>query len=343
MIPLIRRCLLNHLGASTKVQMVVLAICDYTEGMGTDRVRLSLDQLSGLMGHAGQWKFAQRALNEKERFESRLNITICKDHRGERNVRRVTQFSDNRLNVAAAWILQSVSSDTRTLNTIAKIEEYCETAVVKFLRNPLATTAHPKAKAAPGRVIGKGGSVISLDAGDLISAVSLGLTLPDPICRIFPVENKIPRIWRWQQAATFSQSVISGWARRWPGTSWAILCGVRIADGFLTVIDKDRHGKTFGDGFKTVTMREGDLGPLPETFTVTTAGNGEHLYFSSTKPLPTTHDVLGPGLDCKSAGGFIVAPGSPGYQIAHDLAIAQLPGEWEKALAVVQQPKRLIA
>jgi hypothetical protein len=85
-----------------------------------------------------------------------------------------------------------------------------------------------------------------------------------------------------------------------------------------------------------------DLGPLPITFTVTTAGNGEHDYFRSSKPLLSTSGLLGPGLDCKSAGGFVVRCAS-GYEVTQDLPIASLPTEWEKALAINRTAKKEIA
>ncbi len=339
---LIRRRLLNALNCPPKVMTVVTTVSDYMEALDNIPIRLGLEPLAELMGHPGQPKFAQRALDETQHYEKTANINLCLIRRGQRNVRRATEFSQNRLNDAAWWINQQLQGDARPLPTLVKIDEYTEQAITQFLRRPLAT-AQPRATRKPST--NTGGSVISSDKlVPLSDSGKAGLLFASAGFRVFPVDGKRPRVWSWKQSATVSETVIRAWSPRWPTTSWAVLCGALLpSGGFLTVIDKDRHGVTFGDGFKTVTLRENDLGPLPKTFTVTTGGNGEHLYFSTSRPLPTTHNLLGPGLDIKSAGGFVVAPGSPGYQLARDLPIAQLTAAWEKALAVVQQPKKRIA
>ncbi|CAN5786721.1 hypothetical protein BH18ACI4_BH18ACI4_15590 [soil metagenome] len=338
---LIRRRLLNALNCPPKVMTVVTTVSDYMEALDNIPIRLGLEPLAELMGHPGQPKFAQRALDETQHYEKTANINLCLIRRGQRNVRRATEFSQNRLNDAAWDIYQKLKSDTRAIPTLAKIDEYTEQAITQFLRRPLAT-AQPRATRKPST--NTGGSVISSDKLVRLSdSGKAGLLFASAGFRVFPVDGKRPRVWNWKQSATVSENVIRAWSPRWPTTSWAVLCGALLpSGGFLTVIDKDRHGVTFGDGFKTVTMRENDLGPLPETFTVTTGGNGEHLYFSTTRPLPTTHNLLGPGLDIKSAGGFVVAPGSPGYEVTRDLPIEQLPTAWERALEVVHHPKKTI-
>src|SRR5262249_51624433 len=117
-------------------------------------------------------------------------------------------------------------------------------------------------------------------------------------------------------------------------------CGTRLNSGFLTVIDIDRHGGAI-NGFMTLKQLEDDLGTLPETFTVKTAGDGEHRHFISSRLLPSSEGFLGPELDCKASGGFVVAPGSTGYEIINDGPLALLPEEWELALEA-STPKRII-
>ena len=128
--------------------------------------------------------------------------------------------------------------------------------------------------------------------------------------------SKAPRIkWRDEDSATperfdelsatFSET-----------TSWGLLCG---RSGLL-VIDIDRHGNS--DGFEALGAVYLDL-LLDDPPVVTTPSDGEHIYFR----LPggvTQRSVPGPrwfkGVDVKSAGGYVLAPGSRTskgvYQIA---------------------------
>ena len=114
---------------------------------------------------------------------------------------------------------------------------------------------------------------------------------------------------------------------------------------FNAVIDLDRHGdgEKFGNGFKTLALREKELGTLPDTFTVKTPRDGEHRYFRTKIALPTWSGELGPGLDCKGKGsGFVVAPGSAGYTVSKDLPIAELPQRWQDALNILPKASRRI-
>ena len=53
--------------------------------------------------------------------------------------------------------------------------------------------------------------------------------------------------------------------------------------------------------------------PIPDTQSVTTPSGGVHLYFRLPPDVhvPTRHGVLGPGIDIKGEGGYVVGPGSP--------------------------------
>ena len=52
---------------------------------------------------------------------------------------------------------------------------------------------------------------------------------------------------------------------------------------------------------------------IPDTLSVITPSGGGHLYFRLPPDVyvPTTHSVLGPGIDIQSEGGYVVGPGSP--------------------------------
>ena len=341
-LPLIRRRILIALGAPASTMLLLTAVSDFMEALGSDKARIGLDVLSELTGRSP--KFAQRAIVELQQWEARLNIQTCTVQRGQRNVRRVTEFHDNRLIEAGLWISQQLASDPRSLHTVAKIDAYCETAIPQYLRKPLKeapTKRTPRPKPPKRTNTTAGGSVTLSDKTDTLLSTA-GLTLLRQGFWPFPVdvERKRPYVTRWQQQ--HSEHTVAEWSKR--HTTWGIACGTELpTGGFLAVLDKDRHGPTFGDGFKTVTLRTKDLGPLPETFTITTPSNGEHDYFRTIKPLPTTHDELGPGLDLKGAGGFVLTASCPGYEVVRDLPIAQLPAAWEQAFAVVRQPKRKVS
>lgn len=83
----------------------------------------------------------------------------------------------------------------------------------------------------------------------------------------------------------------------------AIPCGP--ANG-ISVIDLDR--KNGVDGLKSFR----GLGiAIPETMAISTPTQGYHLYFDTgDESLPNSVGKLGPGIDVRGAGGYVIAPGS---------------------------------
>ena len=71
--------------------------------------------------------------------------------------------------------------------------------------------------------------------------------------------------------------------------------------------------------------------PIPRTFTVLTPSGGVHLYFRAPKgpPLRNTVARLGPLIDTRASGGYVVGPGSTigrnRYQIVDDAPVAPVP------------------
>jgi len=71
--------------------------------------------------------------------------------------------------------------------------------------------------------------------------------------------------------------------------------------------------------------------PIPPTLTVATPSGGTHLYFRSPTTLRLRNTVarLGPLIDTRAAGGYVVAPGSViggrPYEIVEDAPIAPIP------------------
>ena len=75
------------------------------------------------------------------------------------------------------------------------------------------------------------------------------------------------------------------------------------------------------------------LGPIPATYTVETPTGGRHFYFAHPgRRVLTSGGALGPGLDIRGDGGFVVGPGSRHanggtYRVLDSSPIAQAP-EW---------------
>lgn len=73
------------------------------------------------------------------------------------------------------------------------------------------------------------------------------------------------------------------------------------------------------------------MGEVPRTFTVRRGPDREHLYFNMPgMKVCTTVSVIGPKIDVRGDGGYIVAPGSPHksgdtYKIADDVPVVDAP------------------
>jgi hypothetical protein len=98
---------------------------------------------------------------------------------------------------------------------------------------------------------------------------------------------------------------------------------------------------TRNGGDDTLAELENRHGPLPDTLRVLTGGEGWHIYVT-TPPGLGVRPTLGPGVDVKSDGGYVLAPPSRhvsgrGYAwLAEcgpdEIEIAALPASWLAAL-----------
>jgi hypothetical protein len=158
---------------------------------------------------------------------------------------------------------------------------------------------------------------------------------------VFPVAagGKNPIV-KWQSSYTTCDEDFDNFRKMYKKCNWGVNCG----RSKLIVIDIDiKDGK---DGYKTLAALEKKYGKLPETFTVRTPTGGYHLYFWGICSSST--EKLGEGLDVKSVGGFVVAPGSctakgaktvdGDYVIEKDIQIAAIP-DWFVDLANVRIQK----
>lgn len=120
--------------------------------------------------------------------------------------------------------------------------------------------------------------------------------------KIFPVISggKRPLIKKWEAYATDDAEQIKAWWETWPDANYGIACG----PSGLFVVDADVKD----NGLDTLTDLELE-GLLPPTYEVVTPSGGRHLYYSA-RSGGTTARRLGPGVDTRGQGGYVVGAGS---------------------------------
>ncbi len=119
-----------------------------------------------------------------------------------------------------------------------------------------------------------------------------------------PSPAKHPRTRRGCKDATTDERRIRAWWRQWPDANVAVATG---RDSGLMVIDVDpRH-----NGDDTWDALQHELA-VPPTWEVRTGGGGLHAYFGYPAGAAITIGaaVLGPGVDHRGDGGYVVAPPS---------------------------------
>lgn len=119
---------------------------------------------------------------------------------------------------------------------------------------------------------------------------------------VFPIlpGKKVPAVKHWndpQAQWSFSEADNIG-----------IFTGAFRHGGALLVVDVDNKGGKHGDA--TVLALEIAGKPFPRTLEAITPTGGRHLYYRVADAVRSGVEVLGPGLDIRSAGGYVVAPGS---------------------------------
>ena len=106
--------------------------------------------------------------------------------------------------------------------------------------------------------------------------------------------------------ATLDPEVVKRWWTKWPDANVAVVTG---AVSKLIAIDVDMHGEI--DGEETYRGLIEDLGQHLETVEVLTGGGGRHVLFHHAGvKIDTVASKLGPGVDVRGDGGYIIAPPS---------------------------------
>lgn len=117
---------------------------------------------------------------------------------------------------------------------------------------------------------------------------------------VCPSPGKHPRTPNGVKDATTDPATVRQWWQQWPTANVAIATGAGL---MVLDIDPDKGGDESLEDLQRV-------GRLPETLEVMTGGGGRHYYLETREAVSNSASKLGPGLDIRGAGGYVVAPPS---------------------------------
>lgn len=148
---------------------------------------------------------------------------------------------------------------------------------------------------------------------------------------VFPCNGKVPLTEHGMLDATTDPRQVEEWWRQWPGANVAIATG---AGSGLVVLDVDGD-----EGTESLRRLERDHGDLPRMWSVVTPSGGQHFYFRHPgREVPSSAGKLGPGLDIRADGGYVIAPPSTGYEVDEEGPIAPLPGWLQTMISTPSGP-----
>jgi hypothetical protein len=124
---------------------------------------------------------------------------------------------------------------------------------------------------------------------------------------VFPCEpgGKAPLTYSGFWDATMDARRIKAWWNRWPYANVGVPTGERSG---LLILDVDPRD----DGLESLAALERTGGPLPATAKTRTGGGGVHVFFRypAGERVRNSTGRLGPGLDVRGEGGYVVVPPS---------------------------------
>ncbi|MER8502373.1 phage/plasmid primase, P4 family [Mesorhizobium sp. M1142] len=149
--------------------------------------------------------------------------------------------------------------------------------------------------------------------GDVVPQITTNFEAALDLARrglnVFPITLKEHGGWTpilgWQEAATCDLAKVRAWwQREYPGARVGLPTGKKNG---IVALDIDRkNGK---DGFAALRALGFDSDALSPVTTRTPSG-GAHLFFAYSDGLKNSVSKIATGLDVRSEGGFVVAPGS---------------------------------
>lgn len=137
----------------------------------------------------------------------------------------------------------------------------------------------------------------------VIHSEDLACSCGNPHCSS-PAKHPVARLTpRGLLDATEDPSVVQEW---FADSRWNIGIVTGAVSGIVALDVDPRH-----DGIESLTALEGEHGPLPPTWRFLTGGGGLHILFRHPGgKIPNSAGKLGPGIDGRGDGGYIVAPPS---------------------------------
>ncbi|MDH3466861.1 MAG: bifunctional DNA primase/polymerase, partial [Gammaproteobacteria bacterium] len=153
---------------------------------------------------------------------------------------------------------------------------------------------------------------------------------------VFPCKpDKSPYTKHGFKDATRDEATIAEWWSEHPGASIGIPTGCGTN---LCVIDIDtKNGAQGAASSKLLRQKFGQH----NTRKSTTQNNGRHIYFFAPKDITIKSRAnFMPGIDIRGDGGYVIAPGSPGYKwLDASVEIEPLPAALADALTTIDKPK----
>lgn len=174
-----------------------------------------------------------------------------------------------------------------------------------------------------------------------VSVIDFALYYARRGMQVFPVDTHKHPLVKWADEATRDEERIKAWwEKQFPGAGVGIATGARSG---IVVLDID-VGKGGPESLMRLLV---DWGQLPNTPETITGGGGRHIIFRHPGvDVRNSASKLGPGLDIRGDGGYIVAPPSmhesgnkyrwePGARLSQT-ELAEMPG-WLVRLLVEPQ------
>lgn len=166
---------------------------------------------------------------------------------------------------------------------------------------------------------------------------------------VFPlkINQKTPLFNNWQSEATKNIETIKSWwfsksEKKEIPYNIGIFTGAYNCNQALVVVDvDDKEGKKGSD---TLLSLELDGFEFTPSFCQSTVTGGQHIIYKHSQPLKQGTNKLGVGLDIRSLGGYIVAPGSvidgKTYEIVNDFEIEDCPDWIVNRLSIADNPSK---
>ena len=103
--------------------------------------------------------------------------------------------------------------------------------------------------------------------------------------------------------ASTNPEQINKWWTRWPDANIGVITG-KVSGIVVVDVDPEKGGMESWNELQ-------DIHGRVDTLTAVTGGGGIHLYFQApAEELKSTAGEMGPGLDTRAEGGYVVAPPS---------------------------------